>query len=172
MKRRPPPPPPNPVAGSAQSVNEKPAKTQRTWPRTDHLEPHQWKPGESGNPNGRPRSSTEMKQKAAAHTDTALDLVTLSAQAARTLIQRAHDVILDKNATIEKLQWAEGVIKGQTGLKAAQAILDRGHGKPQQKVDVDFNTFFDEMTPDQLDKFILDTGVDVTAAMKARRAKK
>ena len=23
-------------------------------PRTDHLKPHQWKPGQSGNPNGRP----------------------------------------------------------------------------------------------------------------------
>lgn len=70
-----------------------------------------WRPGESGNPGGRPRALAEVRDAARAHT----------AEALATLVE----VMRSREAT-------PGV-----RLAAAEALLDRGWGRPAVAVAVD-----------------------------------
>lgn len=67
-----------------------------------------WKPGQSGNPNGRPKKVQTVAQLAEDNSEKAL----------RKLIK-----LIDSD-------------KDQVALAAAQAVLDRSMGKPRQSVDV------------------------------------
>lgn len=66
-----------------------------------------WKPGESGNPNGRPKKSQEIVDKAQDHADAAMDVLI-------TLL----------NSDSDKVR-----------LQAALGLLDRVVGKPKQTVE-------------------------------------
>lgn len=68
-----------------------------------------FKKGQSGNPNGRPKKSTVVKQKAEDHIDDAMR------------------VLIDLMASADE----------KVRIMAANAILDRGLGKPKQAVNVD-----------------------------------
>lgn len=70
-----------------------------------------WKPGQSGNPNGRPKKVQTIAQLAEDNSEKAL----------RKLIK-----LIDSD-------------KDQIALAAAQAVLDRSMGKPKQAVDVSSN---------------------------------
>lgn len=73
-----------------------------------NLEPYQWKPGQSGNPNGRPAIVRELRDLAREKTSVAME----------TLIE----VCSDKGAP------------PAARVAAAAHILDRGYGKPTQHV--------------------------------------
>lgn len=93
--------------------------------------------GQSGNPGGRPKRpetiakrelTKDVKELAKAH----------SSDAVRTLI----DVMNDKKAP------------PGARLMAANSLLDRGWGKPQQTIEANVTTSFDGMTDDELREFI------------------
>lgn len=170
MSKYPPPPPiparvVDPVAVAAESGVEKPSS------RFPYV-PAQWPKGVSGNPKGRPKSSTEMKQRAAASTDVAMEALEISAQMALLQLKRAYDTLRDPTATKEEKLAASAVMPIAEGMKSMHALLDRGHGKPQQKVEIDLNSTFEEMTEDELDNFIVTVGAEVTKEMVDRKAKK
>jgi Family of unknown function (DUF5681) len=87
------------------------------------------KPGESGNPSGRPREPAELKARARQHTATALE-------------------------TLVKVMTSE---KATTSAKvaAARALLDRGYGRPESSVNAQIQQTtaqFNEaaLSPDEL----------------------
>ncbi len=80
----------------------RPKQTKRKAPRTA------WKPGQSGNPGGRPKEVAEVKALARKHTQEALE----------TLAK------LMKSGTPDR-----------TRVAAAEAILDRAWGRPSQAID-------------------------------------
>lgn len=132
-------------------------------------------PGVSGNPAGRPRSTTEMKQQAAQSTDMALALkrkvAELQLKLADMHATRAEDPSLTPEQRIEALTAAMKSIDN-VGLGAAQSLLDRGHGKPQQKVEVDSRGVLDEMDDDEVAVFIGTVGPRVVGLIQARRKAK
>ena len=69
-----------------------------------------FQPGQSGNPGGRPKAAARVRDAAREHTETAL-------------------AVLVKIATEGESETAR--------VAAANAILDRGYGKPSQPVDGD-----------------------------------
>lgn len=76
--------------------------------RAEHLTDHMFRPGQSGNPNGRPKKQKTIAQLAEEHSEKAmLKLVKL---------------IDDDNPKV--------------ALAAAQAVIDRYMGKPKQSLDV------------------------------------
>lgn len=70
----------------------------------------QFQPGQSGNPGGRPKASAKVRDLARAHTETALQVLVEIATAGESEAAR---------------------------VAAANAILDRGYGKPTQPIDGD-----------------------------------
>ncbi len=72
------------------------------------LIPHRWKPGESGNPTGRPKDLKIIKDFAKKN----------SLNAVRVLIEIMNDVSQ----------------KAVSRIAAANGVLDRGYGKPSQEV--------------------------------------
>lgn len=170
MPRKPKPPT---VAVSGESVKPIAAKSDGKAKRMANLTP--WPPGVSGNPSGRPRSTIEMKQQAAAYTDSAMKLkgmvTELQLKQASIYAERANDPSLTVDERLEMLNKAIKSIDG-VGLGAAQSLLDRGHGKPQQKVEVDHRTVIDEMDDDEVGVFIGTMGPQVVALIHARRKAK
>lgn len=82
------------------------ANTQENSP-ADRVAPYKWKPGQSGNPNGRPRKLRLLSDIADTHSEAAL-----------------LKVVELMNSTDERI-----------ALVAAQTILDRVMGKPKQSVE-------------------------------------
>ena len=70
-----------------------------------------WKPGQSGNPGGRPREVSELRKLAREYTKDAIE----------TLAQIMVDVKASEASRIA----------------AANSLLDRGYGRPLQAVDLD-----------------------------------
>lgn len=70
-----------------------------------------WQKGQSGNPGGRPKGLKEVQEAAREHTEAAI----------KTLVDIAKDP--EKGASAR--------------VAAAEAILDRGWGKAQQKIEVE-----------------------------------
>jgi uncharacterized protein DUF5681 len=133
--------------------------------------PFRWKPGQSGNPNGRPRSTTEMKQAFAGMTDLAKEIIGLSGEIVRLRLQRVRDILVNPaDATDEEIQWALAQSSGS--IDAAQAILDRGHGKPVAKVEIDPSGYFDELSDDELEAVVLDMSSKAVAEIAGKRKAK
>ena len=90
-----------------------------------------FKPGVSGNPDGRPKRPETIE---------ARRVVADVKSAARELTPVAMDT-LEKAMTDQKAPWA-------AKITAAIAVLDRGWGKPQQTVSANVS-ILDQMTDDE-----------------------
>jgi uncharacterized protein (UPF0147 family) len=85
--------------------------------------PYRFQPGQSGNPNGRPKKQIQVMKTAEDHIDAAIDV----------LVEALKD---------------ESV---KNRIAAANALLDRGLGKPKQSVEVSTpNRSLDEIATDDL----------------------
>ena len=73
--------------------------------------PHAWKPGQSGNPSGRPKEVGEIRELARQHT----------AASIKVLAQGLKDE------------------NGRTRIAAAEVLLDRGWGKATQHIEANVN---------------------------------
>jgi hypothetical protein len=82
-----------------------------------------FQPGQSGNPGGRPKVAAEIRDLARHHTATAL----------RTLVEIAEHGE-SENARVA----------------AANALLDRGWGKPRQEVEIGGTLNLEDLTDDEL----------------------
>lgn len=83
----------------------------------------QFKPGQSGNPNGRPKVIGHLRDLARAHTEDAL----------RTLAEICTNADAPHSARVA----------------AASAILDRGYGKPTQTIEANVS-ILDKLQPTEL----------------------
>ena len=87
-------------------------------PKPENIEPHKFKKGQSGNPNGRPRKLPELNKIMA-------------------------DILGDEK---NGLTTAERILKAieakalRGDIKAAEMLLDRGYGKPKQTTDTNITT--------------------------------
>lgn len=121
--------------GKRKNAGRKPrAALTESSPKTDHL----WKPGQSGNPGGRPAVIREVRDLARAHTVTAFN----------TLLSVCENCKAPPAARVA----------------AAAHILDRGFGKPQQSI---VSTIRDarRYTDDELYAFLIESegGGGITA---------
>ncbi len=78
--------------------------------RVENLIGHQWKPGQSGNPKGRPKTPDEVRQKL------------------KDALSDAVDVLIQLSKTADK---------DSVRYQAAQDLVDRVLGKPTQPLDID-----------------------------------
>lgn len=176
-KKRGRPPKPENAGKPAKSRAASPGKTSvKRDERGRWLEvpPTAWKPGQSGNPAGRPRSTTEMKQKAAAYTDTAIEVFQLAAELTRLRMRAAVDMLSDPSRrgmlTPTELD-SLGRVIDPAGLAAASHLLDRGHGKPKPPEPDKRHNAFEGMDDDQLAEWIIREAPGVVAAIADRRKK-
>ena len=78
--------------------------------RVENLIAHQWKPGQSGNPKGRPKTPDEVRQKL------------------KDALGDAVDVLIQLSKTADK---------DSVRYQAAQELVDRVLGRPTQPLDID-----------------------------------
>lgn len=100
--------------------------------------PWQFQPGQSGNPGGMPRGVGEVKK--------------LARQWTSKAIETLADIMMDDGQS------------GPARVSAAEALLNRGYGKPLQQMEVGKPGDFAEMTDDQVDAFIAQTVNELSAA--------
>jgi hypothetical protein len=93
-----------------------------------------FKPGVSGNPDGRPRRPDTV---------VARQIFVTVKVAARALTQEAIDTL----AAVMR----DGKAPPTARISAAVAILDRGHGRPPQAVDINVGWDLDRLTEDELE---------------------
>jgi hypothetical protein len=93
-----------------------------------------FKPGVSGNPDGRPRRP---------ETIAARQIFVTVRTAARALTQEAVDTL----AAVMR----DGRAPPTARISAAVALLDRGHGRPSQAVELNVGYDLDRLTDDELD---------------------
>lgn len=109
----------------------KEAKPRQSTGGAANLEPYKWKPGQSGNPGGKPAVIRELRDLARAYTQESID--TLAA------------IMKDKKAP------------PAARVAAVAHILDRGYGKPTQNINAQVRNA-QKMTDDELIAFL--TSVD------------
>jgi Family of unknown function (DUF5681) len=93
-----------------------------------------FKPGVSGNPDGRPRRP---------ETIAARQIFVTVRTAARALTQEAVDTL----AAVMR----DGRAPATARISAAVALLDRGHGRPSQAVDLNIGCDLGRLTDDELE---------------------
>jgi hypothetical protein len=86
-------------------------------PNPENIEPHKFKKGQSGNPNGRPKKLPELDKLLA------------------DVLGEEKDGITAAEAILKKLRQ----MAAQGNIRAAEVLLDRGYGKPKQHTDITSN---------------------------------
>jgi len=112
------------------------------------LPPHTFQPGQSGNPNGRPKNVGDVRRIARTYSEDAL----------KTLAE----IMQDKD------------IAPPARVAAAQCLLDRGYGKPTQQVELSVSSAFDELSDEDLDEYIARQAaiIAVTQSVKTKKENK
>jgi len=161
------PPRPAPVAASSETIKPTIDSTPKKSP-ADHLRPHWWKPGQSGNPGGRPKSTSAMKERAASMTDDALDVLAGLLELDRLMVGAALDMARDPNVSaqdkIAALQAAKAAVKADN----AREVLDRGHGKSQTNVAVHAANPFENLTEDETEAYVQTAALELLELKKQR----
>lgn len=113
--------------------------------------PHQFKPGQSGNPSGRPR---KLEKRVRELLGDRIDTMTLA-------MADIVEGVVPKEGPLKDMR-----ITTRDRIEAFKVLCDRGWGKPKQKVDVSGDISFerpvpmDELTDEQLEALAqLDGGV-------------
>jgi len=100
-----------------------------------NIVPPRWKPGESGNPKGRPKKPVlQMKiagYKLAEINDTIQSMCSMTADELKKIWENPQATILEK--TIASAL-RTGIEKGN--LDSVETLLNRVYGKPKEKVDI------------------------------------
>jgi hypothetical protein len=116
-----------------QGVEKATIKTTKTMPR--NIVPPRWKPGESGNPKGRPKKPVlQMKvqgYKLCEINDTIQLMCSMTADELKKIWENPQATILEK--TIASAL-RKGIEKGN--LDSVETLLNRVYGKPKEKVDI------------------------------------
>ena len=95
-----------------------------------------FQPGQTGNPGGRPRIANNVREIARQHTDDAI----------RALVEVVQDKAHPQR------------------VAAANALLDRGYGKPIQQVEVGKPGAFAELSEEELDLIIVNAAKELRAS--------
>ena len=90
----------------------------------DNIKPHQFKPGQSGNPNGRPRRLPEIRDLI----DEVLGEEKDGIPAVQAIFMRWRQMASAKEQTAQT-------------LKAAELLINYAYGKPTQKLELPPDTF-------------------------------
>jgi hypothetical protein len=125
------------VANSAKS-----SKSRRRDPRggsaaaAQHLLPHRWKPGQSGNPNGAPTKARRMSDEIRAILDMEIPptvLYKLNKHLKKKKLQELESGVTFRQAVAFQL-----IVKGMGGdVTALREVGDRDEGRPTQRVEVE-----------------------------------
>jgi hypothetical protein len=94
-----------------------------------------WKPGQSGNPSGRPPRPDTIA---------ARQIFVTVRTAARALTQEAIDTLAGV--------MHDAKAPAAARISAAVALLDRGHGRPSQAVDLNIGCDLARLTDDELEE--------------------
>jgi hypothetical protein len=99
---------------------------------------HQFKKGESGNPNGRPKKFTTLLKdsgyKQSEINDTIQSMLTLTLEELRSIHESDDATILEKTiANALYKSWRKG------SLYSIETLLTRTFGKPKESIDIDAN---------------------------------
>jgi len=123
------------MAGKKGSATKEPTKVEEVKPAQNRTEKRvvgrPFQPGNCANPGGRPKVPQTVKALAREFTEVS--------------IRRLAAIVNSENAT----QSAQ--------VQAATALLDRGWGKPLQQLEVGEAGAFNEMSEDEVDRYISDT---------------
>jgi len=121
-------------------VNEVEAGNSNSISKVKKVPGRPFKQGESGNPSGRPKQDKTLKALAREHTSEA--------------VQCLINIMRDSSAS------------ATAQVAAAQAILDRGHGKPLQQLEVGEAGAFSDLPEHELEIFIKDAANKLKAIEK------
>ena len=105
------------LKSGAKHVSDNNDKT--AMPKPENIEPHKFKKGQSGNPNGRPRKLPELS----------VLLADVLGEQTKEGLTAAEDILRAMYARARK---------GDT--RAAELLLDRAYGKPKQSIDNNITT--------------------------------
>jgi len=95
---------------------------------------NQFKPGESGNPNGRPRKYTSLLKTQGYKLSEINDAIQVLIQ---MNLDELKEVGNNKNATILEMTVARALVKslGNGSLYSIETLLSRVYGKPKESID-------------------------------------
>lgn len=127
-----------------------------------------FKPGQSGNPKGVPKSTLAMKKTFATHTELAEKIIVRRAELEAHAIDLAIDVANNVAGAKERLDTVMGALRA-IPLETAREILDRAHGRAQQNVAVNSGDVLEGMTREELEEFILNATPEVLALIRGRK---
>ena len=103
----------------------------------EDIKKHEWKKGQSGNPNGRPKGARNRST-------IARKWLNVKSRAMNPLSQEEEDMLQEDLITLALIKKAR-----QGDVAASKAVLDSAYGQPREQIDIsadapsiDFGTLF------------------------------
>lgn len=107
------------------------------------LVPHQWKPGESGNPGGKPKTKyiRDSIEKVIAQARTCNHKDPLVVTKLDALLHKIYEKAMDKDADLDEILEAAKFISERLDGKPAQDVEDAGSQKPALTININATRF-------------------------------